>query len=87
VPLDISTIVSSIRKTGKLLVVHEAPRTCGFGAEIAAKIAEEAFEYLDGPIHRLCGYDSPVPYSKLLENEVLPQPGDLEHSIRRLVRY
>ncbi len=87
VPLDSATIISSVQKTGKLLVAHEAPRNCGFGAEIAARIAEEAFEYLDGPVHRLCGFDSAVPYSKPLENEVLPQPSDLEAEIRRQVRY
>lgn len=87
VPLDSATIYQSVRKTGKLLIVHEAPQNCGFGAEIAARVAEEAFEYLDAPIYRLCGFDSPVPYSKPLENEVLPQPSDLEAAIRRLVRY
>lgn len=87
VPLDTVSIINSVQKTGKLLVVHEAPRNCGFGAEIAARIAEEAFEYLDAPIQRLCGFDSAVPYSKPLENEVLPQPGDLEAAIRQLLRY
>lgn len=87
VPLDSATVIGSVQKTGKLLIAHEAPRNCGFGAEIAARIAEEAFEYLDGPIHRLCGFDSAVPYSKPLENEVLPQLADLEAEIRRLVRY
>lgn len=87
VPLDSATIIQSVRKTGKLLVVHEAPRNCGFGAEIAARIADEAFEYLDGPIRRLCGFDSPIPYSKPLENEVLPQINDLEVEIRDLLRF
>ncbi len=87
VPLDSTTIINSVQKTGKLLIAHEAPRNCGFGAEIAARIAEEAFEYLDGPVHRLCGFDSSVPYSKPLENEVLPQPSDLEAEIRQLLRY
>ncbi|MCC5832043.1 MAG: MFS transporter [Chlamydiales bacterium] len=87
VPLDGATVISSVQKTGKLLIAHEAPRNCGFGAEVAARVAEEAFEYLDAPIHRLCGFDSAVPYSKPLENEVLPQPADLEAEIRRLVRY
>lgn len=87
VPLDSVAIVNSVQKTGKLLIAHEAPRNCGFGAEIAARISEEAFEYLDAPIQRLCGFDSPVPYSKSLENEVLPQPADLESAIRHLARY
>ena len=87
IPLDSAAIMSSVQKTGKVLIVHEAPRTCGFGAEIAARIAEEVFEYLDAPIQRVCGFDSPVPYSKNLENEVLPQPSDLEAAIRRLANY
>ncbi len=87
VPLDMATILTSVRKTSKALIVHEAPRTCGFGAEIAARIAEEGFEYLDAPVHRVCGFESAVPYSKSLENEVLPQPADLEAAVRRLLRY
>lgn len=87
VPLDSATIISSVQKTGKLLIAHEAPRNCGFGAEIAARISEEAFESLDAPIHRVCGFDSSIPYSKPLENEVLPQPSDLELAIRHLAKY
>ena len=87
VPLDSATIATSVQKTGKLLVAHEAPRNCGFGAEIAARMSEEVFEYLDAPIRRLCGFDSPVPYSKTLENEVLPQPADLESALRHLANY
>ncbi|MEZ5315005.1 MAG: thiamine pyrophosphate-dependent enzyme [Chlamydiales bacterium] len=87
VPLDHQTILASVKKTGKLLIAHEAPRNCGFGAEISAQVAEQALEYLDGPIHRVCGFDSVVPYSKSLENEVLPQSIDLENAIRKLARY
>lgn len=87
VPLDIMTIYQSVKKTGKLLIAHEAPRNAGFGAEIAARVSEEAFAYLDGPIIRLGGFESAVPYSKPLENEVLPQLADLEEAILRLLRY
>lgn len=87
VPLDSATIIDSVRKTGKLLIVHEAPRNCGFGAEIAARISEEAFEHLDAPIMRVCGFECAIPYSKPLENEVLPQSQDLEVGIRNLLRY
>ena len=87
VPLDSATIISSVQKTGKLLIAHEAPRNGGFGAEIAARISEEAFEYLDAPIRRLCGFESAIPYSKPMENEVLPQLSDLESAIRHLLRY
>ncbi|MFN0065371.1 MAG: alpha-ketoacid dehydrogenase subunit beta, partial [Chlamydiales bacterium] len=87
VPLDIETILTSVKKTGKLLVVQEAPSNCGFGAEILARVAEEGFEYLDAPLHRVCGFDSPVPYSKPLENEVLPQAETIEAEIRKLSSY
>ncbi len=87
VPADIETVVNSVKKTGKLLVAHEAPRNSGFGGEIAAQVAEEAFEYLDGPPMRICGLDAPVPYSKPIENGVLPQTEDLESAIRELHRY
>ena len=87
VPADIDTIVTSVKKTGKLLVAQEAPRTCGFAGEIAAQVAEAVFEYLDGPIVRITGQDRPVPYSKPLEDEILPQPEDLEKGIRKLLSY
>ena len=87
VPFDSAAIMTSVQKTGKALIAHEAPRTCGFGAEIAARISEEVFEYLDAPLRRVCGFDSPVPYSKNLENEVLPQTSDLEAAIRQMAKY
>lgn len=87
VPLDIETVVRSVEKSGKLLVAHEAPRNCGFGAEVAAQVAEAAFEYLDAPIMRLCGLDASVPYAKSLENEVLPQTSDLLRAARELAGY
>ena len=87
VPLDIESILLSVQKTGKLLIAHEAPRTCGFGAEIAALVTEKAFDYLDAPIQRVTGQDCPVPYCKDLENAVLPQLEDLASGIRSLARY
>ncbi len=87
VPLDLAAIITSVTKTGKLLIAHEAPRNCGFGAEVAASIAEKAFEYLDAPISRLAGLDCAIPYSKPLEDAVLPQLADLEAAIRKLHRY
>ncbi len=87
VPVDIATIVTSVKKTGKLLIAHEAARNSGFGGEIAAQVAEEAFEYLDGPITRVCGLDAPVAFTKPLENGVLPQTEDLEAGIRELLSY
>lgn len=87
VPLDEEAIAKSVRKTGKLVIAHEAARNCGFGAEIAARITEKHFAYLDAPIIRVTGADCPVPYSKILEDEVLPQPHDLERALRDLARF
>lgn len=87
VPLDMETILNSTKKTGKVLIVHEAPGNCGFGAEIAARIAFEAFESLDAPISRICALNTPVAYSKILENAILPQPADIENAIRQLHQY
>ena len=87
VPLDTETILTSVKKTGKLLVVQEAPGNGGFGAEVIARIAEEGFPFLDGPLSRICGFESAVPYSKPLENEVLPQASEIESAIRKLLDY
>jgi 2-oxoisovalerate dehydrogenase E1 component len=87
VPLDIETVLNSVRKTGKLLIAHEAARNAGFGAEIAARLAEEGFSYLDAPIVRVTGKDCVVPYCKQLEEEVLPQPSTLEAAARKLAQF
>lgn len=87
VPLDKEAILNSVRKTGKLLVVQEAPKNCGFAAEVMAQVAEDAFQYLDAPIARVCGFDSAVPYNKQQENEVLPQPETIEKVLRQLLNY
>ena len=87
VPLDFGSVLTSIKKTGKFLVVHEAPRNCGFGAELAARVAEEAFFFLDAPVRRIAGKDCPVPYCKDLEEEVLPKVKDLEEALRSLAKF
>lgn len=87
VPLDFETVLASIKKTGKLIIAHEAARNCGFGAEIAARSAEQALHYLDAPILRLTGKDCPVPYCKELEEEVLPQKKEIEDALRNLASY
>src|SRR5205085_290722 len=69
-PLDIETITRSVRKTGRCAVVHEAPRSCGFGAEITALVQERCFYHLEAPILRIAGWDTPFPYT--LENDYLP---------------
>jgi pyruvate dehydrogenase E1 component beta subunit len=72
VPLDEETIFESVKKTGRVVIVHEAPKTCGFGAELSALIAEEAILYLEAPIVRVTGWDTPFPYA--LEHVYMPDP-------------
>ena len=87
-PIDRDTILASVRKTGKALVVHEANRFGGFGGEIAAMIAEEAFESLDGPVTRLAGPDVPgVPYHHALEEWFMLSPAKIVDAARTLAAY
>jgi 2-oxoisovalerate dehydrogenase E1 component len=86
-PLDLDTILDSVRKTGKVIIAHEDTLTGGFGAEIAARIGEEAFERLDAPVLRVAAKDAPVPYSPGLENAMLPQESDLIAALERLAKY
>ena len=87
-PLDRETLLASVRKTGKCLVVYEDNRFGGYGAEIAAIIAEEAFEYLDGPVSRLAGPDTPaMPYNHVLEEWFMLSPAKIADAIRRLAAY
>jgi pyruvate/2-oxoglutarate/acetoin dehydrogenase E1 component len=84
-PLDKQTIVGSVARTGRVLITHEAPQTGGFGAELAAVVAEsEAFDYLDAPIRRLGGRDIPIPYNRTLERATVPQVEDIVASARAL---
>jgi 2-oxoisovalerate dehydrogenase E1 component beta subunit len=86
-PLDEAAILASARKTGKVLIVHEANRTCGVGSEVAALIAAGAFEYLDGPITRLAGPDTPVPYSPPLVDAHRPAAQSILRAARDLLAY
>ena len=87
VPLDEESVLTSVAKTGRAIVLHEAPRTGGFGGEIAATIAEKAFEYLDAPIVRVTAPDTPVPYSPPLEEYYLPGKDDVLEAARKLLDY
>ncbi|MDP2726937.1 MAG: alpha-ketoacid dehydrogenase subunit beta [Dehalococcoidia bacterium] len=88
VPLDKETILGSVKKTGKALVVYEANRTGGYGGEIAATIAEEAFDYLDGPVVRVAGPDVPaMPYNIKLEALFLPSVDKIAEAMRKLASY
>ncbi|NGQ96039.1 alpha-ketoacid dehydrogenase subunit beta [Brevibacillus sp. SYP-B805] len=86
VPLDIETIVASVKKTGRVVVVHEAVKRGGFGGEIASLIAEsEAFDYLDAPIRRLGGKAVPIPYNPILEKAAIPQEQDIIDAVKETV--
>ena len=84
-PFDIDTILTSVRKTGRVVVVHEAPRTCGFGAELAATIQEKAILSLEAPILRVTGFDTPFPYT--LEHEYLPDANRILDAVERVVSF
>ena len=87
VPLDEETIIESVKKTGKCIVVHEAVKRGGYGGEIASMIAEsEAFDYLDAPIKRLGGLAVPIPYNPTLEKAVIPQVPDIIEAAKELAR-
>jgi len=86
-PYDAQTVIASVKKTGKLLIVHEAPLPGGFGGELAAAVAQsEAFAYLEAPIVRLGGADVPIPYHPRLERAAVPQMEDIVEAARRLAR-
>jgi len=85
VPLDVTTIVESVRKTGKAIVVEEDCRTCGFGAEVVARLVEEAFDYLDAPIIRVAGADVPIPYNAGLEMLAIPNADVIAEKARSLL--
>jgi 2-oxoisovalerate dehydrogenase E1 component beta subunit len=86
-PWDKTAVLESIRKTSKVLVLHEDTRTGGFGAEIAATISEDAFEDLDAPVKRLAAPDTPVPFSPALEKAFIPQVEDVASALRELADY
>lgn len=87
-PLDKTTILNSVKKTGKALIVYEDNRTMGYGAEVAAVLADEGFEYLDGPIRRLTGLDVPaVPFSHHMQEYFMPNPDTIAEAIRELAQY
>ena len=87
-PLDTDTVLNSVKKTGKLAIVHEDNITGGVGAEIAAIVADRAFEYLDGPIVRVCGPDVPtMPFAQTLEDAYMPTADKISDGLRKLAAY
>jgi len=86
-PLDEEAIIETVKKTNKVLIVHEDTRTGGLAGEITARINERAFEWLDGPVMRVTAHDVPLPYAPTLEDFVLPQTEDIVRAARWLARY
>jgi 2-oxoisovalerate dehydrogenase E1 component beta subunit len=84
-PLDTDTVIESVKKTGRVVVVHEAPKTCGFGAELIAQINEKAFLHLQAPPVRVTGFDTPFPYT--LEHEYLPDVGRIREAVQNVMNY
>ncbi len=87
IPYDWDTIAAYTRKTSRVVVAHEDQLTCGFGAEIAARIGEELFEHLDAPVTRVAALDCPVAYAPVLEEVILPGTSDILKAIRTLSEY
>ena len=87
VPLDEEAILESVRKTSKVVIIDEANQTCAAGAQVAALIAEKAWEDLDGPVVRVSTPDVPIPFSPTLEQAVLPQVDDVKEAVRELLEY
>jgi 2-oxoisovalerate dehydrogenase E1 component len=86
-PFDWDTIAAAVRKTNRVIVAHEDQLTCGFGAELGARIADQLFDYLDAPVRRVAALDTPVAYYPDLEEEILPQSADVLKAIQDLARY
>ena len=85
-PLDIPTVIESVERTGRLIVVHEAPQSFGVGAEIAARVMEQAFYSLEAPVLRVTGYDTPYPPSRL-EHEWLPNLDRVLDAVDKILEY
>ena len=86
-PYDWESIAAAVQATSRIVIAHEDQLTCGFGAELAARIADELFEHLDAPVKRVGALDCPVAYSPVLEEAILPQADDVLDAIRTTVRY
>lgn len=87
VPLDEETIYNSVKKTNKVIIIHEDTLFAGFGAEISARIADNCFQFLDAPVKRIAAKDSHIPYAPILENEVLPNRDEIYRGIKNLLQY
>jgi 2-oxoisovalerate dehydrogenase E1 component len=86
-PYDFETIAEAVKRTSRVIVAHEDQLTCGFGAEIAARISQDLFEYLDAPVTRIGAMDAPVAYAPELEEVILPQTDDVLKAIEKITAY
>jgi pyruvate/2-oxoglutarate/acetoin dehydrogenase E1 component len=86
-PWDFDTVAASVKKTGKVVIVHEDHLTQGFGAEISATLSEHLFEWLDAPICRVAAKDIPVGFSRILERDTLPYEEDVLHALQEIAKY
>ena len=86
-PFDWDGIAAAVRRTSRVVIAHEDQLTCGFGAELAARISENLFEHLDAPVRRVAALDVPVAYYPELEEAILPQSADVLKAIRDVARY
>jgi pyruvate/2-oxoglutarate/acetoin dehydrogenase E1 component len=84
-PLDLETILTSVKKTSRVVIVHEACKTGGFGGEVAALIMENAFDYLDAPVERVTGLDTPIPYAEPLYRAVIPNPDWIVKGVKKIL--
>jgi pyruvate dehydrogenase E1 component beta subunit len=84
-PLDEKTFLDSVKKTGRAIVVHEACKTSGFGAEITAIISEKAFDYLDVPVERVAGVDVPIPFNPALEKLSVPDKSKVMQAVKKVL--
>ena len=85
-PLDMETILASVEKTGRCVIIHEAARTCGVGAEISAQIAEKGLMFLKAPVQRITGYDTIVPYARL-EKFYLPTEENIIEAVQQIMEF
>jgi pyruvate dehydrogenase E1 component beta subunit len=85
-PLDIDTIVESVRKTSRLVVTHEAPERGGFAAEVVAQVADQAFDFIDAPIQRVCAPSVPPPFARNMETFIMVDEEKIADRVRKLVR-
>ncbi|MBS1127132.1 MAG: bkdB, partial [Nitrospirae bacterium] len=86
VPFDEETVFASVKKTGRVVIVHEAPKTCGFGAELSASIAEDVMLHLKAPIIRVAGYDAVMPLPKL-EDHYMPTAARIQKALKEAMKY